>query len=300
MFDRTILLRGATALLYLGPLLAGLAGFDWVLVLVFTLLFLLWLLVLRPETWPTQDRDWLTPRPWIALFARAAVQCLLVLLCFAIGRGIGHVLGFETALPFWVPVALSAVAILLGRLAWDPNKAQEVDRFLDDALRQMSAMPMADRPKEDWPGRFAAVLDLPEDTPDYRVDEALLDAVGLEDSGGNLRVLARHLRFAGKDQTALRRGIVRLTTDPDVADLFKGTSGVTEAFFVASPDSGLLDDFLRRAEVLFADRPDLWYDYPAPDSLRSVASSIADGSLAARLRAFADVIEASDPEAAPI
>ncbi|MCF1707492.1 hypothetical protein L0V05_01545 [Tabrizicola sp. J26] len=296
MFNRATLLRGATALLYLGPLLAGLAGLGWSLVPIFTLIFLLWLLVLRPETWPEQDREWLAPRPWIALAARTVVQLLLVLLCFGFGRGIGHVLGFEPKVPFWLPVSLSAVAILLGRLVWNPANRSEMDAFLDDALRQMTAMPLADRPRSDWPGRFAPLLDLGEDTPDFRMEEALIEAIGTEDSGGNLRLLARHLRFSEKEQAVLRRAIVRLATDPAMADLLKGTSGVTEAFFIASQDPQLLDEFLSRAEALFEDRPDLWDDYPAADSLRIAADSVPDAALGERLRGFAKVIEVSDPD----
>ncbi len=296
VFNRATFLRGATALLYLGPLVAGMAGLDWALVPVFTLLFLIWLLVLRPETWPKQDREWLTLRPWIALAARTVIQLLLVVLCFGLGRGLGHVLGFDPRIPFWFPVSLSALAILLGRLAWSPAKRAEMDSFLDDALRQMTAMPLAERPRSDWPGRFAPLLDLSEDTPDFRVDEALMDAIGTEDSGGNLRLLARHLRFSAKEQTVLRRAIVRLATDPATADLLKGTSGVTEAFFVAGQDAALLDEFLSRAEALFADRPDLWDDYPAPDALRMVASTVANIELGDRLRSFAEVIEVSDPD----
>lgn len=300
MFNRAILLRCATVLLYLGPLLAGLAGLGWSLVPVFTLLFLMWLVVLRPETWPRQDREWLTLRPWIALAARTVIQLMLVVLCFGIGRGVGHVLGFDPRIPFWLPVGLSALAILLGRLVWSPAKRTEMDAFLDDALRQMTAMPLAERPRSDWPGRFAPLLELSEDTPDFRVDEALLDAIGTEDSGGNLRLLARHLRFSEGEQAVLRRAIVRLATDPATADLLKGTSGVTEAFFVAGQDPALLDEFLSRAEALFADRPDLWDDYPAPDALRMAASSVANDVLGDRLRDFAEVIEVSDPDNAPI
>ena len=296
MVNRATLLRGATALLYLGPLLAGMAGLGWPLVPVFTLLFLLWLLVLRPETWPEHDREWLAPRPWIALAARTAVQFLLVLLCFGLGRGIGHVLGFKPAIPFWLPAGLSVLAILLGRLVWSPARRAELDAFLDDALRQMTAMPLADRPRQDWPGRFGPLLSLAEETPDYRVDEALIDAIGTEDSGGNLRLLARHLRFSEEEQLVLRRAIVRLATDPATADLLKGTSGVTEAFFVAGQNPALLGEFLSRAESLFADRPDLWDDYPAPETLRMAADSVSDEVLGDRLRNFAEVIEVSDPD----
>ena len=56
MRSRLRLLMGATALLYLGPVLAGLGGFGWSVVPVFTAIFLLWLIVLRPHQWPQRLR----------------------------------------------------------------------------------------------------------------------------------------------------------------------------------------------------------------------------------------------------
>jgi hypothetical protein len=48
MHNKLRLLMGTTALLYLGPLLAGLRGFGWPVVPVFAAIFVLWLIVLRP------------------------------------------------------------------------------------------------------------------------------------------------------------------------------------------------------------------------------------------------------------
>ena len=121
MLNRITLLRGATALLYLGPLLAGLAGAGWALVPVFTLLFTLWLLFLRPETWPGHTAHWRSDGSVLTLATRVAVQALLVSVCFGIGRGVGGVSGWTPAIPFWIPVVLSSGAILLGRLIWNPQ-----------------------------------------------------------------------------------------------------------------------------------------------------------------------------------
>jgi hypothetical protein len=121
MFNRITLLRGATALLYIGPLLAGLAGFGWALVPVFTLLFVLWLMFLRPETWPGTAADWRRGTSWLTFAARAAVQLLLVAILFGIGRGIGGVMGWTAPIPFFLPVVISSAAILLGRVIWNPD-----------------------------------------------------------------------------------------------------------------------------------------------------------------------------------
>jgi hypothetical protein len=112
MLNRITLLRGATALLYFGPLLAGLSGAGWALVPIFAALFMLWLIFLRPE----MSRD----RAGWALVERAAVQTLMVAVFFGIGRGIGGVAGVTLDLPSWTTVLVSVSAILLGRLIANP------------------------------------------------------------------------------------------------------------------------------------------------------------------------------------
>ena len=121
MFNKITLLRGATALLYLGPLMAGLAGGGWALVPFFSLFFVLWLVFLRPELWSDTRPVNATGPAWLPLASRAAVQVFLVTIYFGTGRGLGGVLGFAESIPFWLPVVLSCGAILIGRLVWNPQ-----------------------------------------------------------------------------------------------------------------------------------------------------------------------------------
>ncbi|MDZ4097043.1 MAG: hypothetical protein U1D35_19280, partial [Paracoccaceae bacterium] len=120
MHNRLRLLMGANALLYFGPLLAGLGGFGWSLVPVFAAIFVLWLIILRPQEWPDSLADWRRPETLVALAARAAVQLLLVAVCFGIGRGIGGVLGAVPPFPVMLPIAISFLSIPLARLIWKP------------------------------------------------------------------------------------------------------------------------------------------------------------------------------------
>ena len=110
----------ANALLYFGPLLAGLGGFGWGLVPVFTAIFVLWLLILQPMEFPINKAEWLSPDAWVAVSARAAVQLLLVVGLFGVGRGIGGILGAMTGFPTMLPIAISFLSIPLARLIWDP------------------------------------------------------------------------------------------------------------------------------------------------------------------------------------
>ena len=111
----------ANALLYFGPLLAGLAGFGWGLVAVFTAIFMLWLIILQPDEVPISRADWLSPAAWVAIGARAAVQLLLVVVLFGIGRGIGGILGAMAGFPPMLPIAISFLSIALARMLGDPR-----------------------------------------------------------------------------------------------------------------------------------------------------------------------------------
>lgn len=292
MTGRLFLLRAAVALLYLGPLLAGLSGPEPAQGAVLTLLFLAWLVVMRPELWPQRAADWRLADPWLALIGRGLVQALLVLLAVLAGRGIVLVMGTVT-LPVWVPVLVSSGAILLGRSVWNPARAAETEALLDDALRRINAL-TDDADTDDLPRRLAPLLALDAGAPEAQVDRLLDDILGADPAGPGFAALARQLRDGAAGQMALRRGMIRLATDPALADRGKGSAAVTEALFIAGTAPDLLTLFLDRAEALYADRPDLWGDYPSPGTLRGVADAADRPSLARRLRHMADRLEADD------
>ena len=149
MQNRLRLLQAATAVLYLGPLVAGLAGQGWAMIPLFTAIFVLWSVIIRPHLWPTSLRDLAKPEAIVALAALAATQILLVALCFAIGRGAGGVMGLRLSLPFYWPAALSFVAIPLSRLVWNPEQTADLagfDPLLHQALRTSALRPEAPAP----------------------------------------------------------------------------------------------------------------------------------------------------------
>ena len=141
MIKRTQLFLAATSLLYAGPVLAGFAGTGWDVLPVFTAIFLLWLVVLRPHIWPPTMLDWLTPAALATFAARALVQVLLIALCIGIGRGLGLLFADPRAIPPGFAFGLSLASVLLCRLFWDPVKAQEIDALLDDALARIAQPP---------------------------------------------------------------------------------------------------------------------------------------------------------------
>lgn len=120
MENRRRLLMAANALLYFGPLLAGLAGFGWGLVPIFTAIFVLWLVILQPYEFPINRREWMSPDAWVAVSARVAVQLLLIVVLFGVGRGIGGILGAMAGFSPILPLAISFLSIPVARLIWDP------------------------------------------------------------------------------------------------------------------------------------------------------------------------------------
>ncbi len=108
-----LLCRG---LLYIGPMFAGLAGYGWKTVPMFVALFMIWLAVRSPNLWPKTLAGWKTPYAITGFIMRLVSQIVLVVFCFAIGRGIGGVLGALPALPLGTPFALTLLSIPLSRL----------------------------------------------------------------------------------------------------------------------------------------------------------------------------------------
>jgi hypothetical protein len=133
MHNRLRLLKGATALMYFGALLAGLAGHGWAMVPAFVAVFVLWSVILRPHLWPASLSEIGTEGAVVPLAALVATQALLVVLCFGFGRGIGGVMGVQPDLPHWLPLALAFLAVPLSRLVWNPRVMARVPGF--DPLR---------------------------------------------------------------------------------------------------------------------------------------------------------------------
>ena len=134
MLDRATLLMAAMALLYFGPLLAGLSGAGWPAVYAFAVIFTLWLIVLRPQAWPRDAAQWRDPTVLIHALTQVVAQCLLVAVLFGVGRGIGGALGAVASWPAWFPLSLSFLSVPLARLIWDPWMAEKVDRLAEDTL----------------------------------------------------------------------------------------------------------------------------------------------------------------------
>lgn len=298
MHNRLRLLMGATALLYLGPLLAGLGGFGWAVVPVFAAIFVLWTLILRPQNWPQTFADWTRPEALVTVAAQVATQVLLVTLCFGIGRGIGGVLGALPPFPLMLPIAISFLSIPLSRLVWDPKKAEAMDRFLDGAISQITLSTAGhDAARADRQALAAQLLAPVQALPDDTSDDALAHHLRSLSVHTNAEDVRQVLLQSAQDGTASRTGLRALilhATDPAVAEVLGGTGYATRAFLAVARDDPLQALFARRAAILLQDDPQAWWDCPTPETLRSAADA-AGPDTAQALLALADLTTALTP-----
>jgi hypothetical protein len=285
-------MKGATALLYFGPLLAGLGGAGWRIVPVFAGIFLLWLFILRPQLWPRRLADWARPEALVTLASQVAVQVLLVLVCFGIGRGIGGVLGAMPPFPQMLPVAISFLSIPICRMLWDPWKDAELNTFLDEALTQIQTLDpdAAPDPKR---GLFAARMvkemqNLPEDTTP-EVLSAHLFAMATQTDHAALRAALMDPIYDGTASEVIRRAAVVHATDGRVADYLGGTRYAMSVFRELREDA-LLFLFAKRAHAMVAEDGDTAAECPDPAVLR--AQVVTRAETRAALTALADLIDA--------
>lgn len=262
MTMRLRLLQGATALLYMGPLLAGLAGFGWAMLPPFVSVYLLWLMIMRPHQWPRTNADWLRGEVWLVVLTQALTQILLVSVLFGIGRGLGGVMGHLPMFHPLLPVAVSFLAIPVSRLAWDSEQALEQGLTIDEVM---------------YPHSVPAPLVCPALTPDEAVkpllqfaDDAPLAAVGpvLEDvlDDGNawarLSSLTDALEAAPNRHAALREALVVWATDPETFSQNAAPAAMRAAFQVVGSDPGLLRHLLPRAAALARAMPERHGQFP--------------------------------------
>jgi hypothetical protein len=274
---------GARGLLYLGPLLAGLGGAGWRAVLAFAAVFILWLVVMRPRQWPRSLVDWRSAPAITQALTQALMQLVLVTLLFALGRAIGGALGLRPAWPGFLPLALSFLAIPLGRLVWDPWKADEVNGFNDAALVAGAGA-----------GEATAM--------------AMLDAMP---RGLSADQVAEHLRAmaAGPGPEALwqalqrasdadrLRALVVFATDAHWIKVLDG--GIpAKAWDLLPEDPDLLAMFAGRSlDALEQDRG-LWGHFPNRQTLAARLQAMAGTTADAPLRGLLDAYDRIDPPTA--
>lgn len=299
MQTRLRLLMAATALLYLGPLLAGLGGYGWAVVPVFAAIFVLWLIVLRPQQWPRRAGDWKRGAVATGAVTQALVQLLLVTLLFGIGRGIGGVLAIIPPFPAMLPIAVSFLSIPLSRLIWDPWKAAQMDQFLDQALREIHASPPVYRAGQVAlvQKRLAPILALPDDTAVTEMSRHL-DLIGMETDETAVRIALLDRANAEAPSRLEQMALILHATDGRLIEVVGG-DGPTLALAAltaknAAPD--LIALYALRLTAALDEDSDLWGACPSVTRLAEVLETYADTVADLPLRALIAATDRAAPE----
>ena len=287
MHNRLRLLRLTTGLLYFGPLLAGLMGQGWSMVPVFVGVFLLSSVIVHPELWPMPQQDLARSETAVALASLIATQVLLVVVCFAFGRGIGGVLALKPALPACLPAAQSFLAVLLARLVWSPEAASrtvEVDPVAPDVSnRPFNHAAVAE-------AMLARLMALGDDVTEDVVQHHL-SAIAEHSDPVILRQALGNLVTGGSASLTGIKALIVHATDPAVSDLLSGSAYPARAFAAAGRNPELLTLFARRCLLALGDEPDLAVDCPTVAALVLAALEVRDTVAATALNRLAGFLE---------
>lgn len=297
MQNRLRMLMAVTALLYIGPLVAGLGGYGWAVVPLFAAIFLLWLFILRPHQWPQTLSAWVAPQALVALLTQGLVQVLLVALLFGVGRGIGGVLGTLPMISVLLPLSISFLSIPLARMIWDPWKAEQMDRFLDDAIAGVRA-PIAGSggsPGLELALRLIAPLaDLPDDTSESEIARHLVALSTQSDPGAIRQALLERQRghHASRAETI---ALILHATDGRLIEAVGG-DGPTFALSALPHDPALIALYARRLTVALTEDAELWGQCPSVDMLTELATRLDNTEAEAPLRYLIDATNRAQPE----
>jgi hypothetical protein len=282
MLTRMRLVKGAAALLYFGPLIAGLCGFGWGMVAAFVAIFVVWLMVVRPEQWPATPSEWLTTDAWLATLAQVLSQVLLVSVLFAIGRGLGGLANIGTvSVDPLLPLSVSFISIPLCRMLWDSEEAASQGYYLDDEAESAYS--------ENAAGHAATaiipLLNLPDTAADADVARAVAATLDVPTADLRLNALTAALATPNRSHAALRRALVLWSTEPEIVAPGLVPGSMNSAFSIATGSLDLLRLYAPRAMALISAFPSRASDFPEPRHLRQVAEALPASDLPLHLQA---------------
>lgn len=282
MKTRSRAVFATSALLYSGPLYAGLGGFGFETVPLFAALFALWLAVVRPGDWPTTAEEWRQPRSVAWPLLILAGQGVLVAFCLAIGRGIGALNDLVAPLPLAFATGLCVLGIAIAwtlrrgdtrRIVHIPGHALGIGSgILDVAAPNRSGLEADDA----FVGAAAALLT---ELCDSREKADWVDPllVRIENAGAAEAVLVTLSETAGD---AAAHAQMRLALRQSVARGPRGRDQIEEAVarIAATRDPELIGLAVGHARTLLAGEPRLGRELARRLRLHSVADQVATAS----------------------
>lgn len=282
MLTRMRLVKGAAALLYFGPLIAGLCGFGWGMVAAFTGIFVVWLMVVRPEQWPATPEEWRTSSAWLAALAQVLSQIVLVGILFGVGRGIGGLanIGAVSVDPL-LPLSVSFISIPLCRMLWDSHEAASLGYYLDEEAK----LAHSDNAPAQAATAIIPLLNLPDTAPDVEVARAVTDVLDVPSADLRLNALTAALAAPSRSHAALRRSLVLWATEPEIVASGNVPGSMASAFAIADRNLDLLRLYVPRAMALIAAFPNRSEDFPPAPRLREVAEALPASDLPSHLQA---------------
>jgi hypothetical protein len=235
----------------------------------FVAVFLIWLVVLRPEQWPASLAEWLTLPAWGAALTQLLSQVLLVSVLLAVGRGIGAVADFVPLVNPVFPLAVSFLAIPLCRLLWDAREAADQGIFLDEEA-EAAHYPRA---AAEAAAAIVPLLNLPDSAPDSEAIPAVDRVLALPGPDLRLKALAAALSQPSRSHAALRRALALWLSEPERVAPGQVPGAMTLAFGFAQSNADLLRLYVPRALALILAFPDRAGDFPTPERLREAAAA---------------------------
>lgn len=272
MYARLRFLKVANVVLYLGPLSAGMAGLGWGMVAPFVSVFVLWLMTVRPEQWPTSAAEWRTGRALGAALTQILSQVLLVTVLLGLGRGFVGLAGLELALNPLVPLCVSIAGIFLSRIVWDARDAAAAGVFLDEDAEAAGGSYAEAKAL----AAIVPLLTLAEDVDGAKLRERLEDVLSGPGVQHRLAALASALTNSERGHAALRRATIIWATEPEIVAPGRVPNALSVAFDLSDGNADLLRLFLPRALALVAAFPDRASGLPSPATLRQAAETVLE------------------------
>jgi hypothetical protein len=294
MTMRRRILMGLNALLYIGPLLAGLAGQGWNMIPLFSMIFLLWLAVIQPGDWPHGRDEWRQRDRQLSVVTQSLVHVLLVVVLFAVGRGLGGILGVVPLFHPMLPVALSFLAVPMARLAGSIPVPAVKDEAATNQRLQAAV-------------RVTETLNaLPHDV-DHAVIDAHMKAIAAEIGAEDLREALIARVKGGEASTTTVRALVNLASSASWATGLD--QAAAERVFAAFAGNGQQAmHFATAMNSHVSSKPELAHHCPSPatliaraDALKGTDAEVPLRSLASRVARVTEVAApaAEEPLAAP-